>query len=74
MMSLMNEDVTLSSPTASAAEKPGESHKKTIWNVRDALGSLEAMRRYDVYITEHRRRLRQLYKEARGDMSPSGEW
>ncbi len=48
--------------------------KTTFWNVRDNLGSVEAMQRYDKYIAEHQRRLRQLEKEARGEMSPSGEW
>lgn len=53
-------------------EKP--QRPKTAWNVRDGLGSIEAMRKYDEYIKEHRRRLRQLEKEARGDMCPSDEW
>ncbi len=48
--------------------------KPNPWNVRDSLGSLEAMRRYDEYLKEHTRRLRQLCKEARGEMSPSDEW
>lgn len=49
-------------------------NKLSHWNVRDSLGSLEAMKKYDKYVTEHRRRLQQLEKEARGDMAPSGEW
>ncbi len=48
--------------------------KVTAWNVRDSLGSIDAMRRYDAYVKEHNRRIRQLEKEARGEMSPSGEW
>lgn len=48
--------------------------KTNPWNVRDNLGSVETMKKYDEYIAEHRRRLRQLEKEARGDMCPSGEW
>lgn len=47
---------------------------RTSFNVRDQLGSLDAVRRYDTYLIEHKRRLRQLEKEARGEMSPSGEW
>ncbi len=46
----------------------------TMWNVRDSLPSLEARKRYDEYLKEHRRQLTQLYREARGDMCPSGEW
>lgn len=44
------------------------------WNVRDQLGDLATIRKYDTYLTEHKRRLRQLEKEARGEMSPSGDW
>ena len=53
---------------------PVQQKKVSAWNFRDSLDSLEAMKRYDAYITEHNRRLRQLEKEARGEMSPSGEW
>ena len=57
------------SPMLEASQK-----KTNPWNIRDNLGSVDAMKRYDVYITEHKRRLRQLEKEARGDMCPSDEW
>lgn len=76
-------DCTVMSKTAAACtdgapngNPPEEqAHRKlNPWNVREQLGSLEAMRKYDEYIREHTRRLRQLYKEARGEMSPSGEW
>lgn len=63
--------------TRTSRESPmlGTSQRKTNpWNVRDSLGSIEVIKKYDAYITEHRRRLRQLEKEARGDMCPSDEW
>ncbi len=72
----MNKSAATRSVGAPTGNPPLEQAQKKLnpWNVRDALGSLEAMRRYDEYIREHTRRLRQLYKEARGEMSPSGEW
>lgn len=48
--------------------------KPSFFSVRDSLPTLEAMKRYDEYLADHRRRLRQLEKEANGEMSPSGEW
>ncbi len=48
--------------------------KVSLFNVRESLGSVEAMKKYDKYLREHARRLRQLEKEARGEMSPSGDW
>jgi len=54
--------------------KASTERKPNPWNVRAQLGSPTAMRAYDAYLTEHKRRLRQLEKEARGEMSPSGDW
>jgi hypothetical protein len=61
-------------PRMSNDDAANKDKKHSMWDVRSALGSLEAMRRYDSYLQEHRRRLRQLEKEAAGEMSPSDEW
>lgn len=42
--------------------------------VRESLGSVEAMRAYDNYLKEHKRRLRQLEKLAAGELTPSDAW
>jgi hypothetical protein len=47
---------------------------KPTFNIRDTLGSVEAIKKYEAYLADHGRRLRQLEKEARGDMAPSDEW
>ena len=60
--------------TSMEADDTKKKREPRSWNVRDSLGSLDAMRKYDAYLHEHARRLRQLHKEARGDMAPSGEW
>jgi len=51
-----------------------EAIKASWWNFRWQLKSPEAVRKYDLYCKEHARRLKQLYAEASGSMSPSGEW
>jgi len=43
------------------------------WNVLACLGSVEAVKKYNEYLKEHRRRLKQLEREANGEMSPSEE-
>ena len=48
--------------------------RKSKFNIIEALGSVEAVRKYSAYLSEHARRLRQLQKEAKGEMSPSDEW
>jgi hypothetical protein len=56
-------------------EAAGKKNRKaSMFNVRDALGSLDAIKKYDAYLVEHKRRLRQLEKEAAGDMCPSDDW
>ncbi len=47
---------------------------KGVFSIREQMGSLEAMRKYDAYLKEHRLRLRQLEKLARGEMCPADEW
>ena len=54
--------------------KASNESKPNPWNVRAQLGSPDAIRAYNTYLTEHKRRLRQLEKQARGEMCPSGEW
>mgnify|MGYP001574536356 CR=1 FL=1 len=51
-----------------------EDKKRTSFNVRDSLRSVAAIRSYDSYVLEHKRRLRQLESLAKGDLTPSGEW
>ena len=53
--------------------KPPADKKLTYFNVRDSMTSLVALKEYDRYVTEHRKRLRQLYREARGILAPSEE-
>jgi hypothetical protein len=43
------------------------------FTVRQALGSVEAMRKYDNYLKEYRSRMRQLQRLARGEMAPSSQ-
>lgn len=43
------------------------------FSVRQALGSVEAMRKYDNYLKEHKSRLRQLRRLANGEMCPSSQ-
>lgn len=43
-------------------------------SVRNALTSLKAVQAYDLYLKEHKRRLRQLEKLAAGELSPGEDW
>lgn len=59
--------------TESAAAKR-EKRNQFFWNVREQLGSVDAMRAYDAYVKEWKQRLRQLNAIATGSMAPSGAW
>lgn len=41
------------------------------FTVRQALPTMQAVQAYDKYLKEHKRRLRQLEKLARGELTPS---
>lgn len=55
-------------------DAPKTKEKRIWWNVRELLPTIDAMQKYDKYLKEHKHRLQQLEKEARGDMAPSDEW
>lgn len=67
-------------PSAAPDTSPDETKRTSLgtptdtFTVRNALPTLTAKQKYDAYMRDHRRQLRQLEKEARGEMSPSGEW
>ena len=44
------------------------------WHGTPGLNSRESYIKYQQYLIEHKRRLRQLEREAKGAMSPSGDW
>ena len=55
-------------------KKPEKEKESNSFFFRESLGSQEAMKAYDEYVKEHRRKLRQLEREAAGEMAPSGDW
>lgn len=58
-------------------KKVGTLHPKAVsldaFTVRQSLPTLEAVRNYDNYLKEHKRKLRQLEKLAAGELTPSEE-
>ncbi len=45
-----------------------------VMTVRQSLPSVEAMQKYDNYLRDHAKRLRQLIKVAAGELSPGEDW
>ena len=52
---------------------PGASNLDPL-TVRSMLPTPEAVKRYDIYLKEHKARLRQLERLARGELTPCDEW
>lgn len=66
-----------SADTRTTCEKKTGKKTKGGWDsfaIRSQLVSAEAVRAYDNYLKEHKRRLRQLVRLAAGELTPSSEY